>query len=125
MRPAGSAGALVWVGAALAQRRAGRAYAWRVLAFVALSAAALALELFDFPPRARAWDAHALWHLATAPLPLLFYKLVHAHTILNFTHTHAHARTHTIYLHINTNTRVYLSLRRVLVGKDFCISPRC
>ncbi|CAB3252086.1 unnamed protein product [Arctia plantaginis] len=72
----GGAGAVVWVCAAGAQARAGRAYAWRLLAFTALSAAALALELFDFPPRARAWDAHALWHLATAPLPLLFYKYV-------------------------------------------------
>ncbi|KAM3961813.1 per1-like protein PGAP3 [Aphomia sociella] len=71
----GVVGSFVWAGWACGQLVAGRRHAWRVLAFTALSGAALALELLDFPPR-RAWDAHALWHLATAPLPLLFYRFV-------------------------------------------------
>jgi len=32
------------------------------------------LELLDFPPFLWTIDAHSLWHLATAPLPLLWYK---------------------------------------------------
>ena len=43
---------------------------------VALTTAATALELFDFPPWARMLDAHALWHLATAPLAVLWYDFL-------------------------------------------------
>lgn len=43
---------------------------------VALTTAATALELFDFPPWARVLDAHALWHLATAPLAVLWYDFL-------------------------------------------------
>jgi len=32
------------------------------------------LELLDFPPLMWTIDSHALWHLATAPLPLLWYQ---------------------------------------------------
>lgn len=31
------------------------------------------LEVFDFPPIARALDAHALWHAATVPLAAMWY----------------------------------------------------
>ncbi|XP_073944501.1 per1-like protein PGAP3 isoform X2 [Choristoneura fumiferana] len=62
----------LWAGLSLAR---GRRHAARLLAFAGWSAAALALELLDCAPRA-GWDAHALWHLATAPLPLLFYRFV-------------------------------------------------
>lgn len=48
-------------------------YVWRITLFTLLSAASLALEVFDFPPLYGVMDAHALWHLSTAPLPLLFY----------------------------------------------------
>ncbi|XP_050345150.1 post-GPI attachment to proteins factor 3 [Nymphalis io] len=68
----GAAGALLWLWWAGARARR---YAWRVVAFTLLSGAALALELLDFPPRG-GWDAHALWHASTAPLPLLFYRFV-------------------------------------------------
>jgi hypothetical protein len=43
---------------------------------VALTTAATAFELFDFPPWARVVDAHALWHLATAPLAVLWYDFL-------------------------------------------------
>jgi len=43
---------------------------------VALTTAATAFELFDFPPWARVLDAHALWHLATAPLAVLWYDFL-------------------------------------------------
>jgi len=36
--------------------------------------ASASLELVDFPPLARAVDAHALWHLATVPLTVLWYR---------------------------------------------------
>lgn len=32
------------------------------------------LEVFDFPPIARALDAHALWHAATVPLAAMWYQ---------------------------------------------------
>ncbi|KAI9508823.1 Per1-like protein [Russula earlei] len=43
---------------------------------VALTTAATALELFDFQPWGRVLDAHALWHLATAPLAVLWYDFL-------------------------------------------------
>jgi hypothetical protein len=43
---------------------------------VALTTAATTLELFDFAPWARVLDAHALWHLATAPLAVLWYDFL-------------------------------------------------
>ncbi|KAJ6630255.1 Per1-like-domain-containing protein [Mycena sp. CBHHK59/15] len=51
---------------------------WLVKAgiFVALTTAATALELFDFPPVARVIDAHSLWHLATAPIAVMWYDFL-------------------------------------------------
>jgi len=43
---------------------------------VALTTAATALEVFDFPPWGRVLDAHALWHFATAPLAVLWYDFL-------------------------------------------------
>jgi hypothetical protein len=43
---------------------------------VALTTAATALELIDFPPFGRAIDAHALWHLATVPLAVMWYDFL-------------------------------------------------
>ncbi|KAJ7084838.1 Per1-like protein [Mycena belliarum] len=44
--------------------------------FVALTTAASALELIDFPPLLRVIDAHSLWHLATAPIAVLWYDFL-------------------------------------------------
>lgn len=44
--------------------------------FVFLTTAATALELFDFPPLGRILDAHALWHLSTAPIVKLWYDFL-------------------------------------------------
>ena len=38
------------------------------------------LELMDFPPLLWAVDAHALWHLSTIPIPLLWYRYVSCST---------------------------------------------
>ncbi|KAI0035028.1 Per1-like protein [Vararia minispora EC-137] len=51
-------------------------YATRAATAVALTTAATCLELFDFPPWMRTVDAHALWHLATAPLAVLWYDFL-------------------------------------------------
>lgn len=70
----GVLGSMMWLGVSWRQWAYGRRYAWRMLAFTLLSGAALSLELFDFPPKLHVFDAHALWHFSTAPLPLLFYR---------------------------------------------------
>jgi len=44
--------------------------------FVALTTSATALELFDFPPWMRVIDAHALWHLSTAPITFFWYNFL-------------------------------------------------
>ncbi|KAG9318053.1 Per1-like protein [Chiua virens] len=44
--------------------------------FVLLTMAATALELFDFPPLGRVLDAHALWHLSTAPIAKFWYDFL-------------------------------------------------
>lgn len=44
--------------------------------FVLLTTAATALELFDFPPLGRVLDAHALWHLSTAPIAKFWYEFL-------------------------------------------------
>ena len=43
---------------------------------VILTTAATCLELFDFSPWYRVIDAHSLWHLATAPLVVLWYDFL-------------------------------------------------
>jgi post-GPI attachment to proteins factor 3 len=52
------------------------AYAGTAALVVALTTAASMLELFDFPPWRRVVDAHALWHLATAPLAVMWYDFL-------------------------------------------------
>lgn len=44
--------------------------------FVFLTTATTALELFDFPPLGRVLDAHALWHLSTAPIAKFWYDFL-------------------------------------------------
>ncbi|KAL0947663.1 hypothetical protein HGRIS_013751 [Hohenbuehelia grisea] len=44
--------------------------------FVALTTAATALELFDFPPWRGSIDVHSLWHLSTVPISLYWYDFL-------------------------------------------------
>ncbi|KAI8063360.1 Mn2+ homeostasis protein-like protein Per1 [Gilbertella persicaria] len=37
---------------------------------------ALSLELFDFPPLWRVFDAHSLWHFSTIPLTIIWYRFL-------------------------------------------------
>jgi hypothetical protein len=43
-------------------------------AFVGLVAFTTLFEVLDFPPLFWVFGAHALWHLSTAPLAILWYK---------------------------------------------------
>jgi post-GPI attachment to proteins factor 3 len=46
-------------------------------AYIALlTTLATALEIFDFPPWRRIFDAHSLWHLATVPIVVLWYRFL-------------------------------------------------
>ena len=56
--------------------RRGRAYVRECVIVIVVAAVAMLLELADFPPIAWVLDAHSLWHLCTAPLPLPWYRLV-------------------------------------------------
>lgn len=74
---AGTAQSLLWLGWALAARppHPGRRY---LLGFIAAVNACMLLEILDFPPLMQVLDAHAMWHAATAPLVLLFYRFIEA-----------------------------------------------
>lgn len=48
---------------------------WCIFTVVGAMASML-LELGDFPPLFWAVDAHAMWHLATAPLPFWWYRFL-------------------------------------------------
>ncbi|KAG0710745.1 Post-GPI attachment to proteins factor 3 [Chionoecetes opilio] len=48
---------------------------WCMYTVVAAMASML-LELWDFPPLLWTFDAHALWHLVTAPLPFMWYRFL-------------------------------------------------
>ena len=51
-------------------------FVYKAAVFVLLTTAATALELFDFPPWFRTVDAHALWHLSTAPIAGFWYEFL-------------------------------------------------
>jgi hypothetical protein len=67
---------VVWIVHTLlfvSDKREGRAKYLCLLCQVWLILAS-ALEVFDFPPIAGVFDAHALWHAATVPLGFLWYR---------------------------------------------------
>jgi hypothetical protein len=51
-----------------------RPYVKQCAAFIALVGFTTLFEVLDFPPLFWVFDAHALWHLSTAPLAILWYK---------------------------------------------------
>lgn len=53
-----------------------QSYGKNIIAFYILTAASLVLEVNDFPPILWTFDAHALWHLSTVPITVLFYRFV-------------------------------------------------
>ena len=52
-----------------------RPFAWKIDSFHFLLIPAASLEVWDFPPVWHIFDAHALWHLATAPLTILLWHI--------------------------------------------------
>lgn len=72
--------------------RGRRPYVWRCAAVVLALNALLLLELGDFPPWHYVLDAHALWHLGTAPLPLLWYRFLTDDTLYELNATKARRR---------------------------------
>jgi hypothetical protein len=48
----------------------------KAAAAVALLNVTVLLELLDFEPMFGTFDSHSLWHLATAPIHLLWYRFV-------------------------------------------------
>ncbi|CEP15601.1 hypothetical protein [Parasitella parasitica] len=69
----------VWLGWFLVQSKqqtVARSYAHlAVISGVGVSLA-MCLELFDFFPLFRVFDAHSLWHLATIPLSIVWYRFL-------------------------------------------------
>ncbi|CAM9840948.1 unnamed protein product [Bubo scandiacus] len=51
-------------------------HVWKCAAVVLLLQALALLELLDFPPIFWVLDAHALWHIGTIPLNVLFYSFL-------------------------------------------------
>ncbi|GLH15920.1 Post-GPI attachment to proteins factor 3 [Gryllus bimaculatus] len=51
-------------------------YVWRCAAFSVLTGLCVCFEVIDFPPILWIVDAHSLFHLSTAGLPILFYRFL-------------------------------------------------
>uniref|UniRef100_A0A8V1A508 Post-GPI attachment to proteins factor 3 n=1 Tax=Gallus gallus TaxID=9031 RepID=A0A8V1A508_CHICK len=51
-------------------------HVWKCAVVVLLLQAGALLELLDFPPLFWVLDAHALWHISTVPLNILFYSFL-------------------------------------------------
>ncbi|CAI7992339.1 Post-GPI attachment to proteins factor 3 [Geodia barretti] len=72
---AGTVYAVVWTAWSIKEWRR-RHYVWKCVVAVLWGSCTVLLELLDFPPLLWAVDAHALWHLSTAPIPLLWYSFL-------------------------------------------------
>ncbi|XP_038635483.1 post-GPI attachment to proteins factor 3 isoform X3 [Scyliorhinus canicula] len=56
--------------------RARLPYVWKCMIVVGLLNGLALLELLDFPPWLWVFDAHAVWHFSTIPVPFLFYSFL-------------------------------------------------
>jgi hypothetical protein len=66
---------IVWLGWVLLQYKA-KPYAYKMAVCVLSLCAAMSLELLDFPPIWRIFDAHSLWHAATIPVVRIYWDFV-------------------------------------------------
>eukprot|EP00887_Chlorella_sp_A99_P003462 scaffold7.g3462.t1 len=71
---AGLVQSLAWVAWALAAAPRAHRGQRPLLAFILSVNSFMLLEVLDFPPLWEVLDAHALWHLATMPVALLWYQ---------------------------------------------------
>jgi hypothetical protein len=53
-----------------------RVYYWKIGAAVLTLSSAMSLELLDFPPLLKIFDAHSLWHMATIPIVGLYWDFI-------------------------------------------------
>ncbi|XP_044303052.1 post-GPI attachment to proteins factor 3 isoform X2 [Varanus komodoensis] len=51
-------------------------YVWKCVVVVLLLQGLALLELLDFPPLFWIFDAHAIWHISTIPVNILFYSFL-------------------------------------------------
>ncbi|XP_026535504.1 post-GPI attachment to proteins factor 3 isoform X2 [Notechis scutatus] len=51
-------------------------YVWKCVVVVLLLQILALLELLDFPPLFWVFDAHAIWHISTIPVNILFYSFL-------------------------------------------------
>ncbi|XP_019405841.1 PREDICTED: post-GPI attachment to proteins factor 3 isoform X2 [Crocodylus porosus] len=51
-------------------------YVWKCMVVVLLLQVLALLELLDFPPLFWIFDAHAIWHISTIPVNVLFYSFL-------------------------------------------------
>ncbi|KAF7726459.1 hypothetical protein EC973_008694 [Apophysomyces ossiformis] len=75
----GVAQSLLWIGWAIMQyvkRTPSRSYAFLILMFVLGVLTASMLEVFDFAPIWRVFDAHSFWHFSTILITPFFYRFV-------------------------------------------------
>ncbi|XP_054165373.1 post-GPI attachment to proteins factor 3-like [Oppia nitens] len=68
-----SIGWLLWC---YSNRRHQGNHIWKCILSIGLLNSLLLLELYDFPPVAFIFDAHSLWHLGTAPIPILWFSFL-------------------------------------------------
>lgn len=71
----GGTNCLAWLGWCTAHWGEGK-YIKQGMAAVTLLTLSTLLEVMDFAPWFWMLDSHALWHLATAPLPILWYQFI-------------------------------------------------
>jgi hypothetical protein len=67
---------MVWIGWYIRQRTERSDYAYLAIISGVGVSVAMSLELFDFPPLWRVFDAHSLWHLSTITLSIVWYKFL-------------------------------------------------
>lgn len=77
----GTITALCWFGWC-SWNRLRQPYVWKCAVYVALTGLSLLLEVIDRPPFLWIVDSHALWHLSSVPLTMLFYRYLVALLLL-------------------------------------------
>ncbi|XP_069763304.1 post-GPI attachment to proteins factor 3 isoform X1 [Narcine bancroftii] len=66
---------LWWLGWCL-RNRTRLPYVWKCAVVMVMLHGLTLLELLDFPPLLWVFDAHAIWHFSTIPVPFLFYSFL-------------------------------------------------
>ena len=95
---------------------------WKCVVAVLWGSCTVLLELLDFPPLLWAVDAHALWHLSTAPIPLLWYRYAAAWSLWGPHYTQITSEIHLAnYTYIIHRSRAQIS---VFISKIFSRSSR-